>query len=267
MTCMHTRRSSPSVWNSSLLSAAGARPAVFFLRRMSATQFLSLMGSVSSPPCKLSRLDATMAETASRLPVCLCCLVLIFLLIAPHQSPSNSSSQPTQSVVRLRLVLALSATPFLLLFSAPPPPPTHFYTPSISPPPPVVSQSHFVSESLALDCAASPWDVSAISRSLISQSGSWQGSAARRGVRAHSPTSINETSHAPAASVTRPLQRGAFSWRGPSATRPLGSGPTAQRLSLTAAGRQRESHTFNHQGGGAKGIKRCESAQTFVAVR
>lgn len=201
------------------------------------------MGSVSPSPCKLSRL-----------PVCLCGLVLIFLVIAPHQPLPNSSSLPTQSVVLLCLVLALSATRFLLLFSALPPP--HFHTPSISLPPPVVSRSHFVSESLALDCAVSPWDMSAISRSLISQSGSWQGSAARRGVRAHSPTSINETSHTLAATVTRPLQRGALSWRGPSATRPLGSSPTAQqRQSPTAAGPARESHTFNHQGGDAKGIK------------
>lgn len=127
---------------------------------------------------------------------------LVFLLISPPTLPPcplNQSPFP--------LVLSLSATPFLLFFSAPP---SHFYTPSISPPP-AVSRSHFVSESL--DCTASPWDVSAISRSLISQLGSWQGSAARRGARAHRPTSINETSHAPAASVTRPLQRGAFSRR------------------------------------------------------
>lgn len=165
VTCMRTRPFSSFCLE---FLPVVARPAVSCLRRLSPTRFLSLMGFVSPSPCKLSRLAATMAETASRLPVC---LVLIFLLIAPHQPLPNSPSLPTQSVVLLRLVLALSATPFLFFFL--------LLLLRISTLHPSLYRSHFVSESLVLDCAASPWDVSTISRSLISQWGSWQGSAAR----------------------------------------------------------------------------------------
>lgn len=182
---------------------AAARPAVFCLHRLSPTQFPSLIGFASPPPPTMQTFSFSRHNSSNGPPsFCLFLCFLVFLLISPPTLPPcplNQSPFP--------LVVSLSATPFLLFFSAPP---LHFYTPSISPPP-AVSRSHFVSESL--DCTASPWDVSAISRSLISQSGSWQGSAARRGARAHRPTSINETSHAPAASVTRPLQRGAFSRR------------------------------------------------------